>query len=115
MIRLLRWNLEYAKDIEFYRDLQGRGLASPLDELEPTRDQLVIWFLDVFRTLEASRQPQGSIPISEILIFSDYFDLMCPLDQFLRTIIRMDETLLAHMAKQRQKDERKRKSTNRTR
>lgn len=53
--------------------------------------------------LESSRQPQGTIPLSEIMFFSDYFELMCPLDQFVRIIIAMDNAALEFDANQRKK------------
>jgi hypothetical protein len=102
--------LEYAKDYSFYENLKERGLNSPLDELEPIKDDLVLWFLDTFKVLESSRQPNGSIPVSEILVFSDYFDLMCPLDQYLRTIVAMDAEVIEYQMEQRKKDDRRRKS-----
>ena len=106
--------MEYAADLQFYRNRQKRGLSSPLDDLKPVQDELVVWFLDTFRLLEHSRQPEGLIPLSEVLIFSDYFDLMCPLDQFVRTVVKMDETVLQHRAEQRKKHGRQHSGTGRT-
>lgn len=86
-----------------------------MDDLKPARDDLVIWFLETFKLLESSRQPQGTIPLSELFMFSDYIDLMCPLDQFLRTIVLMDETVLKHNDMLRKKHERRHSNKRRTR
>jgi len=65
--------------------------------------------------LESSRQPQGMIPVSEMLIFSDYFDLMCALDQFVRIIVAMDEAMLKYQSKLRKKHDRSNQSKRRNR
>ena len=110
--------MDHGEHIEFYKLRRARGDSSPLDELSKPKDDLVVWFLQQFKLLENSRQPQGRIPLSEILCIPAHFDLMCPLDQFVDVIVAMDDVYIQHQiaqAKKREKtNERRYKSSRRT-
>ncbi len=98
--------MKHSEHIKFYRQLEAKGTATPLREI-PYVTFSDSWYLDVFAVLSNSRaggEVPGSIQISEMLTYSDHFEIIGNKKSFIEVIQSLDSIYLNHLSEKRKKD-----------
>ena len=65
---------------------------------------VVVWYLEMFRKLERSRSENGYIPLSEILICSNNYELIGTKEEFVNIMLELDGTYVRHYDSRHKKD-----------
>ena len=83
--------MEYGKQIKFFENIKKRGLRTPLDEM-PVYDFSYDWYLKIYSILRLSKSENGYIPLSEILVYTDHFEIIGSKEEFVQVIRGLDIT-----------------------
>lgn len=66
-------------------------------------DKFHSWFVDAYRVLSHSKNERGTIPLSELKIFSDSFGLIGSFEEFVKIIYSIDNVYNAFLDRKREK------------